>query len=64
MRSNESYTNKYQKHVVCSFDYNVCIDHKFSKLFKSYLSEDAVYNFISAMIEESKYCTDVMKKKV
>ena len=23
---------------------------------------DAVYNFISSMIEESKYCSDVMKK--
>ena len=27
-----------------------------------YLDEDAVYNFISSMIEESKYCSDVMKK--
>ena len=26
-----------------------------------YLDEDAVYNFISSMIEESKYCSDVMK---
>ena len=27
-----------------------------------FLGEDAVYNFISSVIEESKYCTDVMKK--
>ena len=24
--------------------------------------EDVVYNFVSSMIEESKYCSDVMKK--
>ena len=31
---------------------------------KSYLGEDAVYNFINSMIEESKFCTDVMKNKL
>ena len=34
---NESYTNKYQKHVACSFRYGfklVCVDDKFSKPFK------------------------------
>ena len=35
---------------------------KFSKLFKSYLGKDAVYNFINSVIEESKYCSEVMKK--
>ena len=60
---NESCTNKHQKHVACSYEYNLmCVDYKFSKPFKSYLGEDAVYNFISCMIEESKYCSDVMKK--
>ena len=48
----ESYTNKYQKDITC----------KFSKLFKTYLGEDAVYNFINNMIEESKYCSGVIKK--
>ena len=56
--SNESYTNKYQKHVACSHRY---IDDKFSKVFKSYLSKDAVYNFISSIIDESRYCGNVMK---
>ena len=29
---NESYTDKYQKHVACSYGYKlVCIDNKFSK---------------------------------
>ena len=59
----ESYTNKYQKHVVCSYGYKlVCIDDKFSKTFETYLCEDAVYNFINSMVKESKYCSDVMKK--
>ena len=61
--SNESYTNKYQKHVACSYSYKlVCVDDKFSKPSKSYLGEDAVCNFISSMIKESKYCSDIMKK--
>ena len=33
-----------------------------SLFIKSYLGEDAVYNFISSMIEENKYCSDVIKK--
>ena len=40
----------------------VCVNDKFRDPFKSYLGEDAVYNFISSLIEESKYCSDVMKK--
>ena len=59
----ESYTNIYQKHVACIYGYKlICVDDKFSKPFKSYLNEDAVYNFISSMIKGSKYCSDVMKK--
>ena len=60
---NDSYTNKYQKYVTCSYGYElVCVDDKFSKPFKSCFSKDAGYNFISSMIEENKYCSDVMKK--
>ena len=59
----ESYTNKYQKHIACSYGYKlVCIDDKFSKLFKTYLGKNEVYNFINSMIEESKYYSDAMKK--
>ena len=58
------YTKKYQKHVACSYGYKlVCVDNKFSKPFKSYLGEDVVYNFLSSMIEESKYSSYVMKKR-
>ena len=60
---NESYTNKHQKRIACSYGYKlVCVDDKFSKPFKSYFGKDAVYNFIGSMTEESKYCSDVMKK--
>ena len=40
-----------------------CVDGKFSKPFKSNLSQDAIYNFVSSITEEIKYCSDVMKTK-
>ena len=59
----ESYTNKYQRHIAWSCGYKlVCVDDKFSNLFKSYLDKDAIYNFINSTIEESRYCSDVTKK--
>ena len=37
---NESYTNKYQKHVACSYGYKlVCVNDKLSKPFKPYLAK-------------------------
>ena len=49
---NESYTNKYQKHVACSYGYKlVCVDDKYSKPFKSHLRKDAAYNFNSSVIK-------------
>ena len=41
----------------------MCVDDKFSKLLKSYLSEDAVYNFINNMVKESKYCSYVRNEQ-
>ena len=59
----ESYMNKYQKHFACSYGYKlVCVNDKFSKPFKTYLRKDSVYNFLKNMIEESKYCSEMMKK--
>ena len=59
----ESCTNKYQKHIACSYGYKlVCVDDKFSKPFKTYSGKDAIYNFINSLIEESTYCSDLMKK--
>ena len=52
--------NKYQKHIASSYGYKlVCVDAKFSK---SFLVENALYNFFNSMIKESKYCSDLMKK--
>ena len=49
--------------MACSYGYElVCVDNKFSKPFKSYYGEDAVWNFINSMIEESKCCSEMMKK--
>ena len=48
---NQSYTNKYQKHVACSYGYKLlCLHDKLRKPFKSYLGEDSVYNFIGSMV--------------
>ena len=36
LNPNESYTDKYQKHVACSYGYKlVCFDEKFNKFFKT-----------------------------
>ena len=40
----------------------VAVDDKFNKPFISYLGENAVHNFISSMIKEGEYCSNVMKK--
>ena len=56
----EYYKKKYQKYVVCSYDYKlVCFAEKFSKPFKSYLVENAVYRFLNSIFEESKYYSGV-----
>ena len=61
--SKKPHTNKYQKHIACSFGYKlVCVDDRFTKPFKTYLDKDAVYNFINNIIKESNYCSNVMKK--
>ena len=40
----------------------MCQNDKFSKPFKTYLDKNAVYNFINNIIEESKYCSEMVKK--
>ena len=63
--SEEPYTNNCQKGIACSYGYKLLyVYDKFSNPFKTYLGEDAVYNFINSMIEETKYCSVVMKKLV
>ena len=58
----ESYTEKYQKRVCRIYGYKLlCVNDKFSKLFKSYLGKDNALKFINSMVEESKYCINVWK---
>ena len=60
--SEQSYTNTYKKYIAYSHGYKlICDDEKFNKPFKRYSSEDAVKNFINSKIEESKYCSEMMK---
>ena len=48
-----SYTKKYQHHVPCSFAYKVvCIDDRFTKPIVVYRGENAVYEFIEAILKE------------
>ena len=56
-------TNILTNYAACSYGNElVCVNDKFSNPFKSYLGEDAVYNFIDSILEESKYCSDMIKK--
>ena len=48
-----SYTKHYQDHVPCSFAYKVvCIDDRFSKPDVVFISENAAYEFIKAILKE------------
>lgn len=55
--------NKYKKYFTYSYGYKLVCAGKSIKLFKSYLGEDGVCNFINGMIKENKYilCSNVMK---
>ena len=58
-----SYAKKYQDHVPCSFAYKlVCVDDKFSKFIVVFRGENAVYEFIKAILKEYQYSKKVMKK--
>ena len=59
----ETYTNQYQKHVACSYGYKlVCTGNKFSKPMKPYLSEDVFDTELYYYHDQSKLCTDMIKK--
>ena len=63
--SNESYTEKFQRHVDCGSAYKVvcCYDDKYSKDICIYRGEDAVYKFLEQMLEEVEYCKNVVKNE-
>ena len=61
--SNTSYTEKYQKHILCSFACKVvCVDDKFSKPVLLYRVKNAVNRFIETIFEKYDYCKKVIKK--
>ena len=54
---------KYHGYVPCSYAYKiVCIDDRFSKPIFVYRGENAAYEFIKVILEEYKYCKNIMKK--
>ena len=62
-KNNDSYTEKYQDHIPCSFAYKVvCVDNKFSKKVVLYRGKNAAYKFIKAILEEYDYCKKMIKK--
>ena len=60
----KSYTEAYQKHIDCGYGYKVvcCYDDKYSKPVQIFRGENAVHQFMEAMLEEVKYCKKVIKK--
>ena len=51
----ESYTNKYRKHVAYSYDHElVFFDDNSRNPFKSYLGGHAIDNIMNSMLEENK----------
>ena len=60
---NISYTKKYQNHIPCGFAYKVvCIDDRFTKDIVIYRGRDCVNKFITMMLEEYEYCSNIMKE--
>ena len=61
----KSYTEAYQKHTDCGYGYKLvcCYDDKYTKPEQIYRGENAVYQFMENMLEEVKYCKNIMKKR-
>ena len=63
--NDNSYTEAYQKHTDCGYGYKVvcCYDDKYSKPVQIYRGENAVYKVLEKMLEEVKYCKNVIEYK-
>ena len=63
--NDSSYTEAYQKHTDCGYGYKVvcCYDDKYTKPINIYRGEKAVNKFMEKMLEEVKYCKNIMKKE-
>ena len=61
----KSYTQAYQKHTNCGYGYKVvcCYDDMYTKPNQLYRGENSVYKFMEKMLEEVKYCKNVIKYK-
>ena len=64
--NDSSYTEAYQKHTDCGYRYKVvcCYDDKYTKPTQIYRGPKAVYKFMEKMLEEVKYCKNIMKKNL
>ena len=61
--NNTSYTEKYQKHIPCSFSYKiVCVDDKFSKPVVLCRGRNTVNKVIEKILKEYDYCKKNNKK--
>ena len=62
INKNNSWTSKVQDHVPCGFGYKVVFaDGKFTKDVVVYRGRDCVKKFIEDILNEFKYCKNVMK---
>ena len=63
--NDKSFTEAYQKHRDCGYGYKVvcCYDDKYTKDVKYYRGENAVYKFLEQMLEEVRYCKNIVKYK-
>ena len=63
--NDKSFTEAYQKHTDCGYGYKVvcCYDDKYTKPIQIYRGEKAVYKLMEAMLEEVKYCKNIIKKE-
>ena len=60
---NTSYTKKYQSPIPCSFGYKViCLDKRFSKDIVIFRGKKAINEFITMILKEYEYCSNIMKK--
>ena len=57
-------TEQYQKHIDCGYGYKVvcCYDEEFSKPIKIYRGKKAVHKFMEDMLDEVKWCQNIVKK--
>ena len=60
----KSYTEKYQKHIACSFGYKVVChyDNRYSGDVVIYRGEDCIQKFMKCMFEEVKNCQSIIRE--